>query len=78
LVHAAPLILVVGMHRSGTSLLGSLLQGLGVELPGELIAADHHNPEGYFEWHELVELQERLWLVSVAPLRLKLPRFRQF
>lgn len=60
LVHAAPLILVVGMHRSGTSLLGSLLQGLGVELPGELIAADHHNPEGYFEWQELVELQERL------------------
>jgi GT2 family glycosyltransferase len=55
-----PLILVVGMHRSGTSLLGSLLQGLGVELPGELIAADHHNPEGYFEWQELAALQERL------------------
>ena len=55
-----PLILVVGMHRSGTSLLGSLLQALGVELPGQLIAADQHNLEGYFEWQELVELQERL------------------
>lgn len=60
MANAAPLLLVVGMHRSGTSLLGSLLQGLGVALPGELIAADHHNPEGYFEWQELVELQERL------------------
>ena len=48
------------MHRSGTSLLGSLLQALGVELPGQLIGADQHNPEGYFEWQELVALQERL------------------
>ncbi len=55
-----PLILVMGMHRSGTSLLGSLLRALGVEFPGELIAADNHNPEGYLEWKELVELQERL------------------
>jgi GT2 family glycosyltransferase len=55
-----PLILVLGMHRSGTSLLGSLLHALGVALPGELIGADEHNPEGYFEWQELVELQERL------------------
>jgi GT2 family glycosyltransferase len=55
-----PLILVLGMHRSGTSLLGGLLQALGVELPGPLIAADHHNPEGYFEWKEVVHLQEQL------------------
>ena len=33
----APLILVVGMHRSGTSLLGSILDALGVALPGPLI-----------------------------------------
>jgi len=55
-----PLILVLGMHRSGTSLLGSLLQALGVALPGQLISADHHNPEGYYEWQEVVDLQERL------------------
>ena len=56
----APLLLIVGMHRSGTSLLGGLLQRLGVALPGEQIAADHHNPEGYFESREVVDLQERL------------------
>ncbi|MBW0180952.1 MAG: glycosyltransferase [Vulcanococcus sp.] len=48
------------MHRSGTSLLGGVLQQLGVALPGEQIAADEHNPEGYFEWREVVDLQERL------------------
>ena len=48
------------MHRSGTSLLGGLLQRLGLALPGEAIAADEHNPEGYFEWDQVVALQERL------------------
>jgi GT2 family glycosyltransferase len=55
-----PLLLVVGMHRSGTSLLTAMLQATGVELPGTLIPGDRHNPEGYFEWDELVQLQERL------------------
>ncbi len=48
------------MHRSGTSLLGGLLLRLGLALPGETIAADQHNPEGYFEWDEVVAIQERL------------------
>ena len=48
------------MHRSGTSLLGGILQRIGVELPGETIAGDQHNPEGYFEWDDVVALQERL------------------
>ena len=48
------------MHRSGTSLLGGVLHRLGVALPGEQIAGDSHNPEGYFEWREVVDLQERL------------------
>ena len=55
-----PLFLVVGMHRSGTSLLTAMLQALGVALPGTLIPGDRHNPEGYFEWDALVRLQERL------------------
>ena len=56
----APLVLVVGMHRSGTSLLGSILQALGVALPGPLIPGDHHNPEGYFERSDITALQEEL------------------
>lgn len=57
---APALILLVGMHRSGTSLLGSLLPPLGVALPGDLIGADHHNPEGYFERSDITALQENL------------------
>ncbi len=48
------------MHRSGTSLLGGLLQRLGVSLPGQTIRGDIHNPEGYFEWDQVVAVQERL------------------
>ena len=59
-MHPAPLILVVGMHRSGTSLLGSILQALGVALPGPLIPGDTHNPEGYFERSDITALQEEL------------------
>jgi GT2 family glycosyltransferase len=57
---AAPLILVVGMHRSGTSLLSGLLHGLGFSSSGALIAADHNNPEGYFERADVTAIQERL------------------
>lgn len=55
-----PLILVVGMHRSGTSLLGSILQAIGVATPGELIPGDVNNPEGYFERRDITDLQEQL------------------
>lgn len=48
------------MHRSGTSLLGSLLPQLGVPMPGELIAGDEHNPEGYYERSDITDLQEHL------------------
>ncbi len=55
-----PLLLIVGMHRSGTSLLGGILNALGVALPGNTIPGDIHNPDGYYEWDEIVNLQERL------------------
>ena len=55
-----PLTLIVGMHRSGTSLLGSLLPACGIATPGPLIAGDTHNPEGYFERADITALQEQL------------------
>ena len=53
-------VLCVGMHRSGTSLTASMLQCLGLSLPGELIAADPANPTGYFENRSIVDAQEQL------------------
>ena len=55
-----PLLLIVGMHRSGTSLLGSLLPACGISMPGALIPGDIHNPEGYFERADVTTLQEQL------------------
>lgn len=55
-----PLILVVGMHRSGTSLAASLLNSLGVSLPGPWLPASADNREGYFELVAVQELQNRL------------------
>lgn len=56
----SPLVLVVGMHRSGTSLLGSLLAAAGLSMPGPLIEGDQHNPEGYFERADITAIQEQL------------------
>ena len=56
----APLTLVVGMHRSGTSLLGSLLPACGIAMPGPLLDGDPHNPEGYFEHADITQIQEQL------------------
>ena len=56
----AQLVLCVGMHRSGTSLTASLLQAIGLPLPGDLIGADVANPSGYFENRSVVDAQEQL------------------
>lgn len=42
-------IIITGMHRSGTSLVASLLQSAGVHIGGELLSAKPDNPHGYFE-----------------------------
>jgi GT2 family glycosyltransferase len=56
-----PLILVTGMHRSGTSLVAGLLGQLGADLgPAEgLMPATEDNPKGYFESTALSHLDER-------------------
>lgn len=48
------------MHRSGSSLLGSLCDSLGVDMGSRLIKADSFNPAGYWEDADLVAIQEDL------------------
>ena len=80
----APLTLIVGMHRSGTSLLGSLLPACGIAMPGPLLAGDTHNPEGYFERADVTALQEQLlidldrWWPSPRMDRTSAPAYRPF
>ncbi len=53
-------LLVLGMSRSGTSLLTHVLHVLGAALPRDLIGAAHGNPLGHFEPLELVALNNRI------------------
>lgn len=60
---ATDLVCVVGMHRSGTSLLTRILNLLGINLgPAEQIMApdDRANPTGYWENERIVGLNDRL------------------
>ncbi len=55
-------VLVVGMHRSGTSALAGALVSLGLDAgpPEALMPADEGNPQGYFEVTAIAELDEMI------------------
>ena len=59
------ILLLTGMHRSGTSLLGGLVNAIGIDLPGRLIKGDIYNIDGYYEREDIVEIQEDL-LISLG------------
>ena len=42
-------ILVLGMHRSGTSAVAEALSILGAQLPARLMPPQSDNPRGFFE-----------------------------
>ncbi len=55
------LIFVLGMHRSGTSVLARMLNLLGVDLGGDLIEAQAGvNEKGFWEHAEVVQINEAL------------------
>ena len=53
-------VVVLGMHRSGTSLLTNLLSVLGVDLGADLLAADSANESGYWENEGIYRTQDAL------------------
>lgn len=55
------LVITLGMHRSGTSLLSAALECLGVDYGGELIDPAPDNPKGFWEDRTLVALNEGLY-----------------
>ena len=56
-------VLVLGMHRSGTSALARGLQTLGVYLGNDFISPKPDNPTGYWEDRNIFEINERLLAV---------------
>ncbi|BBK30343.1 hypothetical protein STHU_09770 [Allostella humosa] len=57
-------LLVLGMHRSGTSILTRLIGSLGAALPHDAAPAGPDNVEGYWEPLGLVALNDRLLAVA--------------
>ncbi len=55
-------LIILGMHRSGTSLLANLLHEMGLYLGSsdELMAAQHDNPGGFFERNDVVALNDKM------------------
>lgn len=53
-------VLILGMHRSGTSFLTSLLQKLGVSVGEVLLAGNEGNPHGHFEDVAFLDFQRQL------------------
>jgi glycosyltransferase involved in cell wall biosynthesis len=53
-------IFVLGMHRSGTSLLTRILNLLGCALPGDLLGANESNPTGHWESLRAIEINDGL------------------
>lgn len=52
-------VLVVGMHRSGTSAIARGLKALSVYLGDNLLGAQPDNPTGYWEDKTIVEINQR-------------------
>ena len=53
-------ILVLGMHRSGTSALARTVNLLGATAPRTLMPADQTNPRGFWESNRLVPIDEAI------------------
>ena len=58
-VQRRPIVLVLGMHRSGTSLCSHILSTLGVDIVDE-IGVNRGNDKGHWERWEIVEFHDRI------------------
>ncbi|MBF6571010.1 MAG: glycosyl transferase family 1 [Candidatus Binataceae bacterium] len=56
-------VLVLGMHRSGTSAIARGLLALGVYLGNDFLSPQPDNPTGYWEDRKILEINERLLAV---------------
>ncbi|MEE9339962.1 MAG: glycosyltransferase [Methylococcaceae bacterium] len=54
------IIFVIGMHRSGTSLVTKAIQVIGADLGNNLMPAELSNPKGYWEDIDVFHFNERL------------------
>lgn len=61
------ILIIAGMHRSGTSLVTQWLYKCGLTIGDDLMAGNTGNVQGYFEDNDFVHLHERLLLQHGLP-----------
>ena len=75
--HAKSIIVVLGMHRSGTSAITRGLMVLGVELGDHLMPpAPNNNDKGFFEDIDVNAINVELYRIPRDPPELAYPRSR--
>ncbi|MBA7514663.1 hypothetical protein ES705_06696 [subsurface metagenome] len=53
-------ILVLGMHRTGTSAMAGVLKILGIDFGTDLMGGNKENIKGYFEQNKIVEINDKI------------------
>jgi hypothetical protein len=61
------ILIILGMHRSGTSLITRWLQACGLHVGDTLLGAETGNEEGHFEDVDFMHLHEELLLAQKLP-----------
>jgi len=54
------IVIITGMHRSGTSLVANIIQKAGVHLGDKLVAPNQGNPRGHFEDVDFFQFHENI------------------
>lgn len=55
-----PILIITGMHRSGTSLTASLLESAGLDIGKNLLPAGEGNPKGHFENIDFLDFHQNV------------------
>ena len=71
-------ILILGMHRSGTSALGGLVAAYGAATPKTLLPGSLHNPKGHWESTPLTIADDNLLTAAASSWHDWLPLDRQW
>jgi hypothetical protein len=55
-----PIVVILGMHRSGTSLVANFMHAIGVDFGQDLLPADEGNEAGYWESRKIFDTHEKI------------------
>ncbi len=57
-------VVILGMHRSGTSMTAGILTKLGVDMGKKLLGKSAGNPKGHFEDKDFIELNKKILRIA--------------